>query len=483
MRVSKMKEQKKLGLLERKRYERSQRRKKTRIKVGITVALLSVAVFAVCVYWKPWEHWSFGSGIETTKKDDTKGGKAAERQDIIARAKRLSSSYAYDEAIQLLQTIDGYAEDTEIQDMIADIVDTKESCVPVDIEEVTHIFYQSLVVDEERAFGDTSDPQTVGNNQWSTTVDEFHAIIQEMYDRGYVYVSIHDLYEVTEDENGDEVWEPAEILLPPDKKAVVLSLDDVNYYHSYDGYGYASKLILDDNGDVMNEYVDANGDIQIGAYDCVPILDQFVEEHPDASYKGAKGTVAVTGYNGILGYRTDVTYDLSHPNCDEQQKAWIEEHPDFDLETEREEAKKVADAMKENGWNFANHTWGHVSVGDRSLESLKTDAEKWKTNVEPLVGETNVITFAHGTDIQEPGAFSSSNEKYQFYREQGYRVFCNIDSTQYQTYMGTDYLRQGRRNIDGYRIYKNATGAQNNLSDLFDASEVLDPDRPPVPNL
>ena len=117
------------------------------------------------------------------------------------------------------------------------------------------------------------------------------------------------------------------------------------------------------------------------------------------------------------------------------------------------------------------------------MASLKTDTEKWIANVQPLVGEVDTIIFAHGTDMQGPGAYAESNEKYQYFKQQGFRVFCNVDSTQYQTYLGTDYMRQGRRNIDGYRIYKNAIGAQNNVSDLFDASKILDPDRPPVPEL
>lgn len=478
-----MSEQKKLGLLERKRYERSQRRKKKRIKIGIGIGAAVVILAAVCVWWQPWKNWSFGKGIGTVKQEETKDQKEQNRENTINEAQRLADSYAYDEAIALLQTIEDYAKDPKIQKMIEDIISTKETCVPVELDKVTHIFYHSLVVDEERAFGDASDPQSAGNNQWMTTVDEFNAITQAMYDNGYVYVSIHDLYEVTKDENGNEVWKPAEILLPPDKKAVVLSLDDLSYYHSYDGYGYASKLVLDKKGNVVNEYIDAKGKTKIGAYDCVPLLDQFVDKHPDASYKGAKGIIALTGYNGILGYRTDITYDLSNPSCDAHQRAWIEAHPDFDLETERKEAKKVADAMKENGWEFASHTWGHASVGESSLTRLQTDTQKWKANVEPLVGETKTIIFAHGTDLQNAGAYSESNEKYQYFRSQGYRVFCNVDSTQYQTYLGKDYMRQGRRNIDGYRLYKNAIGEQNNLSDLFDASKVIDKDRPPVPEL
>lgn len=480
-----MKEPKKMGLLERKKYDRSVRRRKNRIKFGIIGGVVAVALVFVCVKWQPWKLVSWGNAVETggeIKKD--KKSKETIRKETIAEAKYLAKTYDYDGAVALLETVDGYEKDEEVQNMISDIKAEKATCVPVKLEEVTHIFYHTLVVDAERAFGNESDPQTAGNNQWMTTVDEFNAITQEMYDRGYVMVSIHDLYEVATDENGNEVWKAAEILLPPDKKAFVLSLDDLSYYHSYDNYGYASRLIIDENGDVMNEYYDADGELHIGAYDCVPLLDQFVEAHPDASYKGAKGIIALTGYNGVLGYRTDVTYDLSHPSCDRHQKAWIEAHPDFDLETERKEAKKVADAMKENGWEFASHTWGHVRVGDRSLASLKTDTEKWRANVEPIVGATDTIIFAHGQDLHgKTGAYPESNEKYQYFREQGYRIFCNVDSTQYQTYLGTDYMRQGRRNLDGYRIYKNAIGAQNNVSDLFDAKEILDPDRPPVPEL
>ena len=402
----------------------------------------------------------------------------------IEEAEYLAATYAYDDAIKELKTIKDYETKEEVQELIAKIEEEKAACVPVNIEEVTHIFYHSLVVDPERAFANQeTDNQAVGNNQWMTTISEFNKITQEMYDRGYVMVSIHDLIHVTKNENGETVYEPAEIMLPPDKKAFVLSLDDLSYYHAYDGYGYASKLIVDENGDVVNEYIDADGNTLVGAYDVVPLMDQFIEEHPDASYRGAKGIIALTGYNGILGYRTDETYDLNHESCDRHQKAWIEAHPEFNLETEREEAKKVADAMKANGWEFASHTWGHLRVGSRDLASIKKDTGRWKKNVEPLVGATDTIIFAHGEDLQGQGDYDESNEKYQYLRGEGYTIFCNVDSHQYTTWFGKDYMRQGRRNLDGYRIYYNAIGEENNLSDLFDAKEILDPERPPVPRL
>lgn len=406
------------------------------------------------------------------------------KTELITKADILALAYDYDGAIAMIQSFENYEEDARFTDKIAEYEATKASCVPVNIKEVTHIFYHSLVVDPQRAFANQEkNPQAVGNNQWMTTISEFEKITQEMYDRGYVMVSIHDLYEEVVDENGETKFVEGTILLPPGKKAFVLSLDDLCYYHSYDGYGYASKMVLDENGEPTCEYIQPDGTVVTGAYDVVPLMDAFVKEHPDASYKGAKGIIALTGYNGILGYRTDNSYVGSLEGLDYVKQVWIKEHPDFDIEKEREEAKKVAQAMMDNGWEFASHTWGHLRVRDAGFERLQQDTEKWLENVAPLVGGTDTIIFAHGQDLDKWGYYDESNEKYQYLKEKGFKVFCNVDSSKYATWLGKDYLRQGRRNLDGYRIYYNAIGEQNNVSDIFDASEVLDPERPPVPPL
>ena len=403
---------------------------------------------------------------------------------VLNEAEILALSYDYDGAIELLKSYENYEEDTRFTDKITECEEVKASCVPVNIKEVTHIFYHSLVVDPERAFANQEkNPQAVGNNQWMTTISEFQKITQEMYDRGYVMVSIHDLYEEVVDENGEIKFVEGTIMLPPGKKAFVLSIDDLSYYHSYDGYGYASKMVLDENGEPTCEYIKADGTVVTGAYDVVPLMDAFVKEHPDASYKGAKGIIALTGYNGILGYRTDISYTSITDDLDYVKKVWIKEHPDFDIEKERAEAKKVAKAMMDNGWEFASHTWGHLHIRDVGIERLQRDTTKWLENVAPLIGGTDTIIFAHGQDLSGWGKYDESDEKYQYLREQGFNVFCNVDSSKYATWLGDDYIRQGRRNLDGYRIYYNAIGEQNNVSDLFDAGEILDPDRPPVPPL
>lgn len=406
-------------------------------------------------------------------------------ESVLQESDLLAAGYDYDGAVEKVKSYTGYESIGELTAAIEDYEARKAECVPVNINEIPHVFYHTLVVDPTKAFANQeTDPQAVGNNQWMTTIDEFNKITQTMYDAGYVLVDLKDIAEETVDENGETHYAEGTILLPPGKKAFVLSLDDLSYYHSYDGYGYASKMVLDENGKPKCEYIQEDGTTVVGDYDAVPLLDKFIEEHPDASYKGAKGTIALTGYNGVLGYRTDITYQTVPDDINADKKKWLEEHPDFDLETERAKAKEVADAMKANGWKFASHTWGHMKVGEASMERIQADTMKWKENVEPIVGETDVIIFAHGQDLAGwPEGYVAGNEKFEYLKSNGFNYYCNVDSAQYNVQIRDNYVRMGRRNLDGYRIYYNAIGEENNLSDLFNASDIIDPQRPPVPRL
>lgn len=397
---------------------------------------------------------------------------SAEDKSLYRKAKKYAQQYDYDKAIELLRESPTYENSEKFKKAVKVYKKKKESCVSWAPEEVTHVFYHTLIVDESKAFD--GDYKSGDYNQVMTTIDEFNQITESMYERGYVMVSLYDMAEM--DENG--VMTRKEILLPPGKVPFVLSQDDVCYYHYMDGDGFATKLIVDEEGKVRNEYVEDDGSISVGDYDMVPLIDRFVEEHPDFSYKGAKGIVALTGYNGILGYRSDSSYETRPADLDADKVQWLDNHPDFDLNTEREGAAKVAQAMKDEGWTFASHTWGHQNVSQVSLERLQADTQKFKENIDPLIGGTDIIIFAFGADLA--GTEDYSGEKFEYLKSQGYDYFCNVDSSQYYVQIRDNYFRQGRRNLDGYRMYYNP----ELVSDLFDAGSVFSPSRPlPVPTM
>lgn len=391
----------------------------------------------------------------------------------LEQASLMAAQYDYDGAIELLKSQSDYDSNTDMQNAVSEYENIRATCTEYPLEQITHVFFHTLIKDPSKAFDGESDSD--GYNQYMTTIDEFNKIIQSMYDEGYVMVSPHDMAIVNE----DGTMSRGSIMLPPGKIPFVLSQDDVSYYHYMDGDGFASKLVVDENGEVKNEYIEDDGSVSTGDYDMVPLINTFVKEHPDFSYHGRKGILAMTGYNGVLGYRTDGAYKTGE-NLQDDQKKFLEEHPDFDFDQEVKEATAVADAMKAEGWEFASHTWGHKNVAERSLEDLQTDDAEWQSYVAPILGKTDMIIFAFGADIGSWEGYTADNAKYEFYKSQGYRYYCNVDSSQYFVQITDDYFRQGRRNLDGYRMYYNP----EMLSDLFDVSEVWDSSRPtPVPEM
>lgn len=477
---------------ERRRRRRIQQRKRERRrKMILSVMALAVILIAVVavrgvsgLLTSP-EEISDSSSKETIKdssklsasdkNNQAEDGTAdaepqASGQDTMKAAELKAAQYDYDGAIELLKKDASYSSNSDMQSAVKKYEETKASCKSWPLEEVTHVFYHILIKDPSKAFD--GDYKEADYNQVMTTIDEFNKITQTMYDKGYVMVSIKDMAKVNEDGS----MSPGEILLPDGKIPFVLSQDDVCYYHYMDGDGYASRLIVDDDGKIRNEYVEDDGSISVGDYDMVPLIDRFVEEHPDFSYRGAKGIVALTGYNGILGYRTDISYETRPADLDDNKVEWLNAHPDFSLDKEREGARKVADAMKAEGWLFASHTWGHQNIAQISLEQLQADTQKFKDNVDPLIGGTDIIIFAFGTDLTSQEDYSG--DKFEYLKSVGYNYYCNVDSSKYFVQIRDRYFRQGRRNLDGYRMYYNP----ELLEDLFNAKEVFDPSRPtPVP--
>ena len=400
------------------------------------------------------------AGGDNAGGEDASGTEAeADVQAALNEARTLAAGYDYDGAIALLS---GVEQTEEVQNAVADFESAKASCVAVDVTTIPHVFFHSLINDDRAFNADLVGADRVRqNNAAMTTTVEFDAMINQMYDAGYVMVSLDDMCIKTTDENGVvHVQKNNNLMLPPDKKAFVLSIDDLSYYHSYGigTQGYATKMIVDENGKPKCVYTDENGNTSVGDYDVVPRMDTFIEQHPDFSYRGARGTVAMTGYNGVFGYRTNNYYkDINDPHLDLDQIQWLQEHPDFDWEQDCKDAKAVADAMKAEGWTFASHTYGHLNAGTCDVSHLAADHERWKTVNEPILGKTDKIIFAFGADIGIVGAYTDSNEKYQYFKNEGFTIFCNVDGNIGWTEFGDTFMRTGRVALDGFTMYQAMT--------------------------
>ena len=412
---------------------------------------------------------------EDSSSDAASEGTAALTDEIsqfISQADRVAAGYDYDRAIQMIQGNEQAAADSRGQEAISRYETAKASLVEADPTQITHVFFHSLIMDTSRAFDGDADSK--GYNSVMTTKDEFLKILEAMYEKGYVLVRIHDVaYEQT-DENGNTSFVYGKIMLPEGKKPFVMSQDDLCYYDYMLDDGFASRIVIGDDGKPTCEMTLADGTVTRGSYDLVPILEDFIEEHPDFSYRGARAVLAFTGYQGILGYRTASSYSDS---------------PTY--EEDRRQAAEVAQCLRDNGWELASHSWGHLQLGVSadnpgafaiSDDRFITDTDKWEAEVESLIGPTDILLYPFGNDISDFHHYTSENPRFAYLMSKGFRYFCNVDASKpYWMQKGTDHFRMARRNLDGYRLYEDMVQtdpAKKHLSDLFDAADIFDSARP-----
>ncbi len=362
----------------------------------------------------------------------------ARRAEAIARAEELRQQYFYDEAIAALSNEEIVNEQVEAE--LAAIRAEKDSLVDY-TGDVPHIFFHSLIVYPELVFTDKVTPMGGYNSGFSEKA-ELEKILPQLYERGYVLYDLDALWEMT-----DSGMQRKPILLPPGKTPLILSVDDVAYAY---GDGFAQQLFVDENGELMYRVNNPQGSVDIVPDgDVMGVVDAFVEQHPDFSYRGHKGTIALTGFQGAFGY-------------------------DYDEPEQAEQIRTVAAALKADGWNFASHSYTHNRVNNFygpgcSVEKISYDINKWVDHVVPCIGETRLFIAPFGYRVQQPAL--------QCILDAGFEIYCTVDSKVYNE-LNPDYALMSRIEIGGYSM----TYYRDILNQLFfDVDQVFDAaGRPPV---
>ena len=196
--------------------------------------------------------------------------------------------------------------------------------------------------------------------------------------------------------------------------------------------GFADRLVVDEKGNVATEVKNLNGEYEV-TYDgdVMPILDKFVEEHPDFSYSGAKGIVAVTGYEGAFGYN------------------FIKEE-DEDRKSElKAKATEVAKAFKNTGWLIACHSYTHNDYfrdGGVSNEDLHYDTNRFKERIYEVVLSPDIYISPFGYHLNE------GDERLMYLKNMGYNFFCPVSPAMRTFFTEEDVLISERFNLDRYNM-------------------------------
>ena len=368
-----------------------------------------------------------------------------EAEALIARADVLAKGYDYDSAIAVLDSFS--ADKSQFQGML-DAYNTytqaKAQLKPIDApSSIPNLSFHCLIADPARAFSDKEYGKSYNQNY--VTIDEFSKILQQLYEGGYVLVDFNSFIVETVGEDGKVTYSTQPIYLPADKKPVMITETLVNYEtFSIDsdgdleadkgGDGFASKLVVKD-GKIVNEYVDAEGNTLYGAYDLVPILEAFIEAHPDFCYRGARATLAVSGEDGIFGYR--IMHSVKEKKGEDYYNQQVEG------------AKAIAQALRDKGYTIACYTYSNVSYGSISATKIQVDLDNWKKEVKPVLGDVPFLVYAKASDISADGNYEGG--KYNVLKDAGFRYFISSANVPYAE-VTVNYVRQSRIMVTGNQM-------------------------------
>ena len=386
---------------------------------------------------------------------------ATEGVRILAEAEKLAQSYDFDGAITMIDSYMG-EKSQEMTMKRAEYQNARNALVEhQDPTLIPNLSFHVLVADMTRAVADDEYGGSYNRNFVSTA--EFERILDQLYLNNYVLVNFENFVGSASMDGTNETYEETSIWLPEGKKPVMITETMVNYFgYMVDGNedgtpdaqggGFAHRLVVDANGDIKAEYVDSNNVTQVGNYDLVPILEDFIAEHPDFSYKGARATLAVCGYEGIFGYRIQ---------SETQAKKGLDYYNEQVVG-----ATQIVNALREKGYRLACYTYENKDYSNISADQVNQDIQKWKSQIAPVIGEIDTIVFARGKDI---GDYTGG--KFDVLHNAGFRFMLKSGESPY-TEVNNTYVRQTRLMVTGENMVAKASMFTDN--NLFDPNTVLD---------
>lgn len=443
------------------------------IIIGLTVICMLVFIIGSLTRGNA-SHNDPNAGAQTTDStsattESTDGKVDAEVASLLAQAAELAADFDYAGAMAVLESFSG---DFAVNDKLAaahrEYTQLLSEMVQWQPSQVVNLSFHLLIADAERAFQDPKYGYDSYQKSYPLnfiTTYEFSAILQQLYENDCMLVSLSDLYEKTFDaSSGRWIYQEKTLLLPPGVTPVMITQTNANYYtymvdSNGDGKpdagadGFAYNLCYGENG-FYNEIVLSDGTVSAGAYDIVPILEAFIAQHPDFSYRDARAIIAMSGEDGILGYHFN-----SNKLTEEERTA------------AKETATTVVQALRDHGYEIACFTYSNANYATKEAEYIKSDLQKWQENITAVVGEVDIMVLPKEGDIAGEESYDG-NVKYHLMYDAGFTIYLGT-GTEPWNQVDDRYVRHNRILVTGDYLNR----YPQRFEGLFDAASVLDPDR------
>lgn len=311
-----------------------------------------------------------------------------EYHNLIALSDELMEEERYYTALKLIDRMHSVFPDREeLKTRLRDLNQLVPQRLDKWIDMVPVLAVRPLIAREDEAFLKGKNTLHAKNNL--LTCKEFRRFLEELYKNDYVLIRAS-VFENYPERN-------PEIVVPRGKKPVILLMEHAAYTTLNQANGTVQRLIYDAETDTFNGFYQAmNRDVIAPDNNLFGILEQFIDEHPDFSFDGARGILSLFVMEDVLGNIVDQT-QLEHQNEARERQALMPfEMTAEDFALEQKEADRNLKALKKHGWELALGGVDDYLFNQYSAAEMEAAINRWREVVGPEGENTTILAFPDG---------------------------------------------------------------------------------------
>ncbi|NLN51273.1 MAG: hypothetical protein GX145_00465 [Clostridiaceae bacterium] len=383
-------------------------------------------------------------------------------QDLILLADRhIEGGRYYSAKIILDRLFDAFPNESEITEKLQICNDKLPNQIKTWEGSVEHIAIRPLIVDVERA---EQGPYKTFAETGLLTTGEFEKLLSELYERDYVLISGETYMNYPE--------EYPQVIVPLGKKPLVMIFNQYQYSTQYKESGTAEQLFYEaETNQFLSRLVANKPETAVENKDAVSILNNFISEHTDFSFNGAKARISLTVDENVLGYTVS----------EEQTQNTIQKTEELGLETyiladktdedkekyyqlQSNDLQELITALKQHGYTFCNGTRNGSDLSAMSYAELVQNISSWNDLMIPYLGNVSSLAFPGGANVYHDVA------KLEYLIDSGYCTFYGEGPNVYN-FDGIDYLHFDFTSINGSTL---SSAEHWNLDRFLDVADVME---------
>ncbi len=381
-------------------------------------------------------------------------------EQIVYIRHEMAHDRTYDAGIRLEKLLSHFTENAELLNFKAISDERNPDPIITWWDPVEHIAIKPIIADPMRAFD--GDKYQAAADRDLLLADEFERILQKLYENQYVLVD--------SDSFVSQEGKLMGIACPRGKKPLVLVLED--FYGSFPRAesGVAFGLDLNDEGETVGFLLEEDGRKRMDRrYTAIGILEEFIEKHPDFSFNGATGTIALVGQYGLLGHPVADVQELALLREAKEAELAVPDNWQGDYAVNRETVKKLLEALEAKNWHLASGTYGRLSLPYVKTADIARDLAMMEMWVLPYTGPLKELYCPFGDHVEQQKAKAKLFSDAGYLLQSGYGAWAYWHNSEGYVYVSRTFVSgDGLRHPGTY-----------NLNRLFDTGGVIQRDLRP----